>query len=273
MSTIISRCFFILSIVALIACGGKEGTKVKGDNADLLLEKANQLYKEGQYDQTMEYCQYILNNFPTTDLHIDTQLLRAQTLGAQEKFEDQMELLLRVLKENIIPERIPQIYNQIAQFYEHAARWNPGNVSSDTLDVEQAIKYYRKSVSYPNSEDHNAKAAALYRIGLLNAKIDEMEIAKNAYQQVIATFPESPYSTLAKTKLLDPTNTEELPLPSLTPAGAAGQQAVSGQQPEKEGEEQFKELIAPAAGDSTQTKSSPPEDLEKPVYSDSTQKK
>jgi TolA-binding protein len=271
MFTIVSRRLIIFLVLLLFACSGKKGVVIEGEKPDLILENAIQLYHEGKYDQTMQYCQYILDNFPTTDLHIDTQLLMAQTLGAQEKFEEQMDLLLRVLKENIIPERIPQIYIQIGQFYEHAARWNPGNVTSDTLDMEQAIKYYRKAVSYPNSEDRSAKAAALYRIGLLNAKINEMELAKNAYQQVITSFPDSPYSILAKTKLLDPANTAELALPSPGSTATAGQQAPAPQ-PETGGEQQFKELITPHPADTTHLKT-PTEDLEKPVYSDSTQNK
>jgi tetratricopeptide (TPR) repeat protein len=268
MFTNISRGLIILAIVMFFACGGKKGIVVKGDDPNLMLEKAEQLYQEQKYDQTMQYCQYILDNFPTTDLHIDTQLLMARSLGSQEKFEEQMDLLLRVLKENIIPERIPQIYIQIGEFYEHAARWNPGNVSSDTLDLEQSVKYYHKAVSYPNSEDRAAKAAALYRIGLINAKINAMDMAKNAYQQVIDNYPESPYSMLAKTKLLDPTNTDELALPTKTSGSGSGQ--VSGTQTETSGEEQLKDIIAPSVSDSTQIKALP-EDLEKPVYSDSTQ--
>jgi tetratricopeptide (TPR) repeat protein len=268
MFTNISRGLLILSILMFFACSGKKGVVIKGDDPNLMLEKAVQFYQEQKYDQTLQYCQYILDNFPTTDLHIDTQLLMARTLGAQEKFEEQMDLLMRVIKENIIPERIPQVYIQLGEHYEHEARWNPGNVTSDTLDLEQAIKYYRKAVSYPNSEDHSAKAAALYRIGLLNAKINALDMSKNAYQQVIENYPESPYSILAKTKLLDPTNTEELALPSMAGGSSSGQ--AGGTRTETSGDEQLKDIIAPSVSDSTQIKALP-EDLEKPVYSDSTQ--
>jgi tetratricopeptide (TPR) repeat protein len=265
----VNRCLILLSLSVLIACGGRNGTKISGDNPDLILEKAQESYKTGEYDQTLRYCQYILDNFPTTDLHIDTQLLMARTLGAQEKFEEQMDLLLRVLKENIIPERVPLIYNQIAEYYEHAARWNPGTVTSDTLDLEQAIRYYRKAISYPNSQDRNAKAIALYRTGLLNARINQIGMAKNAYTQVIEIYPESPYSTLAQTKLLDPRNTDELPLPTTT-VGSESEQEKLGTQTTKGDETQIKDLISPTASDSTKLKSQT-EDLEKPVYSDSTQ--
>jgi len=267
----ISVYLIILSILFLAGCGGKKGMVIEGESPDLILEKGNQAYQEGQYDKTMQYCQYILDNFPTSDLHIDTQLLMARTLGVQEKFEEQMDLLLRVLKENIIPGRVPRIYIQIGEFYEHAARWNPGNVTSDTLDLEQAIKYYHKAVAYPNSDDRSAKAAALYRVGLLHAKIHEMEMAVNAYQQLVQSFPESPYSILAKTKLLDPNNTDELPLPTLTQT-TAEKQPVPGTQTPAGGEQQMRDLITPTRSDSQQVQLQT-EDLEKPVFSDSTQKK
>ena len=99
---------------------------------------------------------------------------------------------------------------QIAEYYEHAAVWNPGNITSDTLDIKEAEKYYRKAVFYPNSEDRTVKSKALYRAALMNAKLGKSEIAKKAYAEVINSYPESPYSTLSKIKLLDPTNTEEI---------------------------------------------------------------
>jgi hypothetical protein len=53
-------------------------------------------------------------------------------------------------------------------------------------------------------------------MGLMHAKLDDIEVASKAYQELITTYPESPYSTLARTKLADPTNTDELPLPTPT---------------------------------------------------------
>lgn len=156
----------------------------------------------------------------------------AKSLGGKEKFEDQLDLLLRVLKENIIPEKVPLIYVQIGEFYEGAAVWNPGNVTSDTSDYIKAAKYYRKAVFYPNSNDDVTKAYALYRAGFMYTKAKDIEKAKQAYGQVIDSFPQSPYASLARTKLLDPTNTQDIqpepllatqqPGTSLSPEDAAG---------------------------------------------------
>ena len=88
--------------------------------------------------------QLLLDNFPTSDLHIEAQLLIARNLGAMEEYEQQFDLLLRVLKENIIPEKVPIIYAQIAIFYENSARWNPGTVTTDSADFTKAAEFYRK---------------------------------------------------------------------------------------------------------------------------------
>jgi TolA-binding protein len=197
-------------LFVIYSCSSKNGIVLEDETPESLLQKAELAYESGKPDDAIQISQMILDNFPTSDLHIDAQLLMARSLGAQEKFEDQFDLLLRILKENIIPERVPRIYMQIGQYYEHAARWNPGNITSDTTDLRQAAKYYRRAVFYPNSDDRDTKANALYRAALMHAKIKDYETAKKAYAQVIESYPESPYSGLAKIKLLDPTNTTEI---------------------------------------------------------------
>ena len=202
---------YLAALVLLIySCSSREGIVLEDETPESLLQKADLAYENGKPDESMQLSQMILDNFPTSDLHIDAQLLMAKSLGAQEKFEDQFDMLLRVLKENIIPEKVPRIYMQIGQYYEHAAQWNPGNITSDTTDLRQAAKYYRRAVFYPNSDDRDTKAIALYRVALMHAKIKDFETAKKAYSQVIESYPESPYSGLAKLKLLDPTNTSEI---------------------------------------------------------------
>jgi tetratricopeptide (TPR) repeat protein len=200
----------ILIAFLLVACSSNEGIVMEDETPESLLMKAQAAHENGNHEEALRINQMILDNFPTSDMHINAQLLMAKILGKQENFEEQFELLLRVLKENIIPEKVPSIYMQIADYYERAASWNPGNVTSDTADLRQAVNYYRRAVFYPNSDDRDTKAAALYRVGLMHAKINDLETAKKAYAQVIETFPESPFSGLAKIKLLDPGNTEEI---------------------------------------------------------------
>ena len=128
-----------------------------------------------------------------------------------ENYEAQMDALLTLLKENIIPEEVPQIYVQIGQFYEQAALFNPGNVSTDTSDYKTAIEYYKKASVYQDSEDKNSKAAGLYRQALVEAKIGAFNEAAKHYQLVRDTYPESDFAVLAAIKLQNPQDTSELP--------------------------------------------------------------
>ena len=93
----------------------------------------------------------MMDHFPTSDLHIDAQLLISKTLGAQEKYEEQFDLLLRVLKENIIPERVPIIYTQIAEFYEKGL--------GVKQNIAKALYYYRKALSGEYITEHTQERA------------------------------------------------------------------------------------------------------------------
>jgi tetratricopeptide (TPR) repeat protein len=213
------RFFFFLSltIFLMVQCGSNKKELILENETDESLHgKALTAYEAGQYREAFQYDSLLLIHFPISDLHIDAQLTMARALGGQERYEEQLDLLMRLLKENIIPEVVPKIYMQIGEFYEHAAVWNPGDITVDTTDWNKAASYYRKAVFYPNSNDRAVKAAALYRAGLMYAKIKNLEFATNAYKEVINSFPESPYSSLAKIKLQDPTNTSEISLETET---------------------------------------------------------
>ena len=263
--------YMILS-VAIFGCGGsQEGLVLENETDDSILAKGVSAYEAGNFDQSIELSQLMLNSFPTSDLHIDAQLLIAKSMGAKEKYEDQFDLLLRILKENIIPEKVPMIYMQIGEFYENSARWNPGTVTSDTVDFSKAAGYYKKAVFYPDSKDEAIKANALYRMALMYAKINEIEIASKAYQELITTYPASPYSTLARQKLNNPSNTEELPLP--TPTGITDLQAT----PEVTTQPGEQPVITPVSDKPEKLEDAPPQielpsdDAEEPSILDSLQ--
>jgi tetratricopeptide (TPR) repeat protein len=213
------RIFLLLSFTFLLLyyCGSnKKELNLENETDESLHGRAIAAYEAGHYGDAFKYDSLLLIHFPISDLHIEAQLQMSKALGGQERYEEQLDLLLRLLKENIIPEVVPKIYMQLGKFYEHAALWNPGNITSDSTDWEKAAQYYRKAVYYPNSNDRTIQAAALYRAGLMYAKLLNFEWATNAYQEVVNSFPESPYSTLAKIKLQDVTNTSEINLETET---------------------------------------------------------
>ena len=251
----------IVSAFLLISCSSQEGLVLEEATPESLLLNARAAYDNKNYDESIMLVKYLLENFPTSDLHIEAQLLMAQSLGGKEKFEDQLDLLLRVLKENIIPEKVPMIYVQIAKFYEGAAVWNPGNITTDTTDFIKAATYYRKAVFYPNSDDQVTKSMALYRTGFMYTKANDIEKAKMAYAQVVESYPQSAYAPLAKKKLLDPTDKTDLIPAPVVPVG----EAVAGQTEAKPGLEAGK-VISDSLGLDLRT-----EQEEEPLIIDTTQ--
>ncbi len=175
-----------------------------------MMATGDQQFAAGKYQEALNTYQSLLMEHPTSDLHIDTQLKIAAVYGKMENYEAQMDALHTLLAENIIPRQIPQIYVQIGQFYEQAAKFNPGTVTSDTSDYKTAISYYQKAFNYKDSEDSTAKAEAGYRKALTEARIGQISDAIKDYQLVIDQFPQTVFAVLATIKLTDPNDTSEL---------------------------------------------------------------
>jgi len=256
--------------IFIFSCqSGKKDFNLEEETDDSILARGNNALNDGEYDEALKYYDMLLLNFPTSDLHIDAQLNIAKTLGGQEKYEEQLELLLRVLKENTIPDRIPQIFLQIGDFYFEAATWNPGDVSTDTTDWNKAAKYYRKAAFYPDSDDNDSKAKALYLAGIMYAKQRQIDTAQRAYEGVIAGFPGSAYSELARMKLSDPTNTEVLTPDYLDQSQTAQtdeeipeELLIQDLPQEEEAEEQIKDIIMDSDADSLRQETQPQEFFE-----------
>ena len=201
----------LIFLYLVISCSSsKQEIDLEDETAESMLQKSNAALESKSYDQALRLDSLLLLNFPTSDLHVDAQLNMAKALWGKEEYEQQLDLLLRILQENIVPEKVPSIYAQIGEHYEDAALWNPNTVTSDSMDWAKAAQYYRKAVFYPDSEDDATKAKSLYRAALLYAKLNQIDVAARAYEQTIAFYPESIYSAMAKIKLRDPRNTEEI---------------------------------------------------------------
>ncbi len=206
------RTFVLVMTAALLfSCSSnKEAKEENPMTAEEMMAIGDQQFDQGMYKKALETYQSLLINFPTSDLHIDAKLKIAAAYGQLEDYENQMQTLLQLLNENIIPERVPEIYTQIGKFYENFARYNPGTVTSDTTDYLKAIEYYKKAVEYENSKDNLSKAKAMYRRALVEAKIGRLNDAVAHYNFVVQNFPNSPYAVLAQVKLKDPSDTSEL---------------------------------------------------------------
>lgn len=201
----------VLIFIIFAGCSSnKEADKENLISPEEMYATGNRQFDEGKYSQAIDTYEALLIKYPTSDLHIDTQLKIASAYGKMENYEEQMSVLLRLLKENIITERVPRIFVQIGKFYERAALFNPGTVTTDTSDYEKAISYYKKAFEYKDSKDKDAKAEAAYHRALCEAKLGKMEQAKTDYGIVVDYFPGTTFSLLASVKLTDVSNTSEL---------------------------------------------------------------
>lgn len=206
---IILTSVFMLSIIA--ACGsGKKAKDMNLKSPEELLSEGNAFYEQGRYEDALKSYETLLVLHPASDLHVETQLKMAEAYAKLDRFEDQMNLLLRVLKENIIPGYVPRIYLQLGKFYERAALFNPGVVSTDTSDYKKALTFYERAIRYEGSDDTYAKAEALYRQGLVQAKLGNLTQSTLNYETVAYQYSDKPFAILARIKLKNPSDTSEL---------------------------------------------------------------
>jgi len=206
---IILTSVFIFSIIA--ACGsGKKARDMNLKSPEELFSEGNAFFEQGRYDDALKSYETLLVLHPASDLHVETQLQMTESYAKLDRFEDQMNLLLRVLKENIIPGYVPRIYLQLGRFYERAARFNPGVVSTDTSDFRKALTFYERAIRYEGSDDTDTKAEALYRQGLVEAKMGNLTQSTLNYETVAFQYSDKPFAILAKIKLRNPSDTSEL---------------------------------------------------------------
>ncbi|NOG46584.1 MAG: hypothetical protein HND50_15185 [Calditrichaeota bacterium] len=199
-------------LTLFLSCGGtqKEDIDYTQITDAEMMQMADKKMESGDYENAIKDYKKLLLDFPTSNLHIDAQIKIAEAYGNMDKFEDQMNQLHRLVKENIIPERIPKIYVQLGKWWERAALFNPGIVTTDSVDYKNAIDYYDQALKYPDSDDNQSKSEAVYRRALVEAKIGLVDEAAGRYRLVSSLFPNSDFSILSQIKLKDPANTSEL---------------------------------------------------------------
>lgn len=192
----------ILSVFILFfsGCGKKEIRKtVPGEqNTSTLIEQADQYYASGDYESAFNTYEYIYNNFPTSREYIDAAIGLSKCYGKRDNYEKKFDILYELLRQNLIPSKVPEVYNEIAGFYEQSAGISEQLTGEGTNDYRTAIEYYEKALNYPNSEDLNAKGKAQYKIGSLYDRLDDFEKAIEAYQNVVNNYSTTPWALNAQ---------------------------------------------------------------------------
>lgn len=202
----------LISFFFILSCGSskKEGPDYNQMTDSELIQLANKKMSAGHYKEAIKDYNRLLQDYPTSNLHIDAQLNIAEAYGKMDQFEKQMDLLYRLIEENIIPDAVPRIEVQIGKFYERAAQFNPGIRSNDSLDYKKASKFYKMAMQYQDSKDKNAKAEATYRKAMVDIKTGQYDAARSSLQKTIDMFPNSTFSILAQIKILNPEDKTEL---------------------------------------------------------------
>ena len=185
-------CATLLVALLLWGCGGgnevsKNGVKDTDDPAKIL-DVADQYYEAGEFEDAFLAYGVVYYNYPTSREYIDAAIGLSRSYGALQNYEKQFDILYSLLRENLIPTKVPTIYNAIAEFYEKSAGISEQLRGEGTKDYQTAITYYNKSIGYPNSDDLIAKSLAQYKIGTLYERLDDLPNAINAHQKTMEAY-------------------------------------------------------------------------------------
>jgi tetratricopeptide (TPR) repeat protein len=197
------RWFSIVSIILILlvaGCSKKNAKTVEGNTPEELLAYADGAFNSGDYESAFLAYGVIFDQYPTSREYIDAAIGMSRCYGEFEDYNKSFEMLYNLLKENLIPSKVPQIYNVIGDFYERSAGISQQLTGYGTPDYKTAIGFYRKAIDYPNSEDQKAKSYSQYKIGSLYIKMAEYDSALQALQKTIDEYPAQQWASVAQEK-------------------------------------------------------------------------
>ncbi len=118
------RILFIIALLILVAgCSKKEvRTEIpEAERPEEFLKFGDQFYQNGDYDNAFRAYGYIYENYPTSREYIDAAIGLSRCYGALQDYNKGFDILYDLLQNNLIPTKVPQIYNAIGEFYERSA--------------------------------------------------------------------------------------------------------------------------------------------------------
>ncbi len=195
----------LVLLVLVVSCSRKEKKQVLKEDASPaeLLQYGDKFYSEQDYENAFIAYSLIYHNHPSSREYIDASIGLARCYGAMKDFDKEFDLLYNLLRENIIPSKVPSIYNAIAEFYERSAGISAKLTGDSQGDYQTAIKYLQQGIAYPNSDDKTAKSLAQYKIGILFDKMNEYAKAIDAFQKTITNYPETKWANAAQAKMTE----------------------------------------------------------------------
>ncbi len=195
----------IMSIMVVVGCSKREVRTAIPENQQPaeLLKYGNQFYNSGDYENAFRAYGIIYYNFPSSREYIDAAIGLSRCYGALENYEKEFDILHTLLQGNLIPSKVPQIYNAIAEFYERSAGISEQLTGAGDEDYQTAISYYEKAISYPNSKDSTAQGLAKYKIGVLYEKLGDTQKAIETYQETINQYANTEWAQRAEQAIND----------------------------------------------------------------------
>jgi len=194
----------VFLVILAGSCSKKEVAvkSMEGLEPPQLLEKGNEAYAQGNMEDAIKAYEMIYNRYPTSREYISAVLGMARANNNMGEFERGFSLLYNLIRENMVPTRVPEIYNEMARYYEVTAAYSrEAGISREGEDYQKAIEFYKKSVDYPNSDDARAKSYAQFQIGELEMKLNNYEQAALAYQSTIYRFSGTEWAQLAEQRI------------------------------------------------------------------------
>jgi tetratricopeptide (TPR) repeat protein len=200
------RFLIILTFIFLIvSCGKKEVRSPipEGGKPTELLKYGDQFYQSGDYGNAFRAYGIIYYDYPSSREYIDAAIGLSKCYGAMQSYEKQFEILYNLLRENLIPTKVPGVYNAVAEFYERSAGISEQLTGEGTNDYKTAVTYYTRAINYPNSDDQNAKSFAQFKIGTLYEKMKDYPKAIEAYESTLNSYQGTEWALRAEQNILD----------------------------------------------------------------------
>jgi tetratricopeptide (TPR) repeat protein len=200
------RFFIILTFIFLIvSCGKKEVRNPipEGEAPEGLIKYGDQFYESGDYENAFRAYGIVYYDHPSSREYIDAAIGLSKCYGATQNYEKQFEILYNLLRENLIPTKVPGVFNAVAEFYERSAGISEQLTGEGTNDYKTAINYFKRAIDYPNSDDQNAKSFAQFKIGTLYEKMKDYPKAIEAYESTLNTYQGTEWALRAEQNILD----------------------------------------------------------------------
>jgi pentatricopeptide repeat protein len=195
---------FMVLIFFFAGCGKKDVTvrSLDGIEPVELLQKGNEHYTNGELELALQTYDVIYSRYPQSREYISAVIGMAKCYNDMGDFEKGMDLFYDLVRENMVPTRVPEIFNEMAKYYEvNAGISTVIGLTDEEQDYKKAIDYYQKAVTYPNSDDVYAKSYAQFKIGELQLRMMQFKEAALAYQATVLNYPETEWADKAKGRI------------------------------------------------------------------------